>query len=119
MDKILITGGAGYIGSQLSTLLVSKNFKVTVLDNLVYWSNSINHLFKYDNLEFIKCDARNLNKYIKQIKSSDYIFPLAGLVGAPLCDKNKKLSSELNHLLVKKTSKILSKNQRLKTSKFF
>ena len=54
-----------------------------------------------------------LNKYIKQIKSSDYIFPLAGLVGAPLCDKNKKLSSELNHLLVKKTSKILSKNQRL------
>ncbi len=113
MDKILITGGAGYIGSQLSTLLVSKKFKVTVVDNLIYSSNSINHLFKYDNFEFIKCDARNLNKYIKQIKSSDYIFPLAGLVGAPLCDKNKKLSSELNHLLVKKTSKILSKNQRL------
>lgn len=113
MDKILITGGAGYIGSQLSTLLVLKKFKVTVVDKLVYSSNSINHLFKYDNFEFIKCDARNLNQYIKKIKSSDYIFPLAGLVGAPLCDKNKKLSSELNHLLIKKTSKILSKNQRL------
>ena len=113
MDKILITGGAGYIGSQLSTLLVLKKFKVTVVDKLVYSSNSINHLFKYDNFEFIKCDARNLNQYIKKIKSNYYSFPLAGLVGAPLCDKNKKLSSELNHLLIKKTSKILSKNQRL------
>ena len=93
--------------------MVLKKFKVTVVDKLVYSSNSINHLFKYDNFEFIKCDARNLNQYIKKIKSSDYIFPLAGLVGAPLCDKNKKLSSELNHLLIKKTSKILSKNQRL------
>ena len=55
--KILITGGAGYIGSKLSTKLVLMNFKVTVLDNLSYSGNSLNHIFSYKNFNFIKGDV--------------------------------------------------------------
>ena len=47
--KILITGGAGYIGSKLSTKLVSSRYKVTVLDNLKFDDASLNHIFSYTN----------------------------------------------------------------------
>ena len=57
--RILITGGAGYIGSKLVTKLVELNFNVTVVDSLKFSSKSINHLFNKKNFTFIKDDARN------------------------------------------------------------
>ena len=66
MKKILITGGAGYIGSKLATKLLNLNFKVTVLDLLKFSGTSLNHLYKYNNFIFIKGDVRN-KRLIKNI----------------------------------------------------
>ena len=57
--KILVTGGAGFIGSKLSTKLVLENHYVTVIDNLKYSDSSLNHLFSFSNFNFIKGDVRN------------------------------------------------------------
>ena len=59
MKKILITGGAGYIGSVLTPLLLSKNFHVTVIDNLFYNQNSLNNCCSYSNFNFVNGDIMN------------------------------------------------------------
>ena len=88
--KILITGGAGYIGSMVSTKLVHEGFDVTVIDKLNYDVRSLCHLLHYENFTFIEKDILD-KKYLKNIiKKYDYIIPLAALVGAPLCEKFKK-----------------------------
>ena len=71
MKKILITGGAGYIGSKLITKLLSLNFRVTTIDRLKYSSKSLNHLFKYDNFIFISnClfFVKDMNHNTKPVK---------------------------------------------------
>ena len=102
--NILITGGAGYIGSKLTTRLVQMGHQVTVIDKLMFDKNSLNHLFIYKNFKFIYDD---LNKIIIKknfLRKFDFIIPLAALVGAPLCDKNKHLAIKTN---VKSLIKIL------------
>ena len=94
--KILITGGAGYIGSMLCTKLVKIGHEVTVLDKLVYSTNSIHHLFFYKNFKFYNIDVQKKKLVKKHLKGKDLIIPLAGLVGAPLCKKNKKLAIAIN-----------------------
>jgi nucleoside-diphosphate-sugar epimerase len=101
MKKILITGGAGYIGSSLSTALVNKGYDVTVLDTLNYSKESLNHLFKYSNFKFFNSDVTIKKNITKHIKNKDFIIPLAALVGAPLCEKNKKLAIKTNVLSIK------------------
>ena len=100
IKKILITGGAGYLGSMITTNLVQKGYLVTVVDNLYFKKNFINHLKNNKNLIFIKDNVlkkKNLKKYIQ---NQDLIIPLAPLVGAPLCDKKKKLDVELNYKII-------------------
>lgn len=109
MKKILITGGAGYIGSKLATYLLSKNYKVTVLDSQKYTKDSLNHLFSDKNFTFLKCDVRNIKILSKFIKQNDIIIPLAALVGAPLCEKNKKETIQTNLNSIKNICNILGK----------
>ena len=111
--KILITGGAGYIGSSLATALVYKGYDVTVLDILKYDKNSLNHLFKFKNFSFYKKDVNKNINIKKFIKGKNIIIPLAALVGAPLCEKNKKLSSLTNVGSVKLILKNIKKNQKI------
>ncbi len=112
-ENILITGAAGYLGSMLSTELVSLNYNVTAVDLLKYDKNSLSHLFGKKNFKFIKGDIRDIKTISKIIKKQDIIFPLAALVGAPLCEKFKKNTKITNldsiNLLVKK----LKRNQKL------
>ena len=113
MEKILITGGAGYIGSMLSTKLVNLGYNVTVLDLLKYDKNSLSHLFFYKNFEFIKGDANQKSLIKKIIKKFDIIIPLSALVGAPLCAKNKKKTIAANVTSIEIILKYTTKKQKL------
>ena len=112
MKKILITGGAGYIGNVLTRNLIKKDYNVTVLDNFAYNQNSsIIDLLKYDNFEIIDGDVRDSFLLSNLLKKNDVIIPLAGIVGAPACDKNKTLATEINTTQIKSITKQLSKDQ--------
>ena len=112
-QSILITGGAGYIGSMLSTELVKIGYKVTVLDNLTYKKNSLSHLKNKKNFRLIVGSVLNKSLIKRSIKNHDFIIPLAGLVGAPLCDKFPKLARLVNLESVIFMRKCLEKNQKV------
>mgnify|MGYP001439899430 CR=1 FL=1 len=111
--KILITGGAGYIGSMLATALIEKGYTVMVVDKLKYSSNSINHLFHHKNFIFLKEDITKRSVVKKIIKNQDFIIPLAGLVGAPLCEKFKREAIKTNLESVKLLLKLIKRNQKI------
>ena len=113
MKKILVTGGAGYIGSKLITRLISLNYKVTVIDVLKFSSNSLNHLFESKNFIFIKGDVRNKTLMRKLIKKNEFIIPLAALVGAPLCKQNKKEAISVNLESIKYLMKNIGKKNKV------
>ena len=116
MDKkknILITGGAGYIGSSLATFLLSKNYNVTVIDTLKYSKISLSHLLINKNFKFVYGDVRNKKLLKKLINENQIIIPLAALVGAPLCEKNKKLAKEINLKNIEFIVKNLSKKHQI------
>ena len=113
MKKILITGGGGYIGSMLSTELINLGYKVTVIDLLKYDKGSLDHLYFKKNFTFINDDIRKPKLLKKHIKKNEYIIPLAALVGAPLCEKNKKEAISINLEAVKKILQNLNKKNKL------
>jgi len=113
MKEILITGAAGYIGSMLCTELVSKGYNVTAVDKLKYDKNSLCHLFFEKNFKFIKEDVTKPDVVKKIIKDKEFIIPLAGLVGAPLCKKKKKEAVEINVNAIKLILKFVKKNQKI------
>ena len=100
--KILVTGGAGYIGSILVPKLLENNYKVTVIDNFFFNQKSLDNLKMHKNFDLIKEDVCN-KSFIKKILENnfDLIIPLAALVGAPLCDKTPDLAKEINENSVK------------------
>jgi nucleoside-diphosphate-sugar epimerase len=113
MSNILITGGAGYIGSMLSTELVRLGHKVTVIDLMKYKKDSLNHLFFFKNFKLVKKDIRNSKVMKKLIKKNDFIIPLAALVGAPLCEKYKKDATTTNFDSIKKLVSLCSRNKKI------
>ena len=95
--KILVTGGAGYLGSTLVPELLSKDFKVTVVDNFMYGQASLNNCSHNDNFEIINGDIRSESLMKSVLKNADIIIPLAALVGAPICQKDPIGASTTNH----------------------
>jgi nucleoside-diphosphate-sugar epimerase len=110
--KVLITGGAGYIGSILTREMLKKGFKVTVIDNFFFnQSNIFNDIILNKNFKLIKKDVRN-SKFLKsEISKNDIIIPLAGIVGAPLCKKKPILTKQINFEQIKNIKSFVSKNQ--------
>jgi nucleoside-diphosphate-sugar epimerase len=108
--KILVTGGAGYLGSVLVPKLLKRNYAVTVLDNFLFKQKSTENLKKFKNFNLIEGDVRDLNLLEKIANNFDFIFPLAALVGAPLCDKRPKEAKEVNEDSINYLINILGDN---------
>jgi len=113
MSKVLITGGAGYIGSMLCTRLLSLGHKVTVVDLLKYDKGSLNHLYFNKNFTLIVDDVRKRNLIKNLTKQNDYIIPLAALVGAPLCEKFKKDAISTNLGTIKTLCEVATKKNKV------
>ena len=113
MKKIFLIGGGGYVGSVLCTTLINLGFKVTVVDLMKYDKGSLNHLYYHKNFELIKKDVRNIKLMKKLIKKNEFIIPLAALVGAPLCDKNKKDAVSVNHKSIKSLVSLCSEKNKI------
>jgi len=96
--NILVTGGAGYIGSILVPTLLKEGHEVTIVDNFLYSQSSLLDCCNDPNLTVMRGDARDQNLMEKEIRGKDVIIPLAALVGAPLCDKfpDEAKSTNLN-----------------------
>jgi len=95
--NILITGGAGYIGSELIDYLLKDGHAVVVYDNLMYDPTSLLRYTNNPNFTFVNADVRNLDLLAQYTTKADIIIPLAALVGFPLCDKDVRGAHEINH----------------------
>ena len=113
MNNILVTGGAGYIGSILSENLLELGFNVTVLDNFMYKQASLNHLCHNPRFNVVNGDIRNLSHVQPLLKDADVIIPLAALVGAPLCNKDIVGADTTNKEAVFMMLDKISKEQRI------
>jgi len=96
--KILVTGGAGYIGSILVPALLSERHHVTVLDNLMYGGNSLIPYFIKKNFTFIKGDIRDYNFTQDLMNRNEITIHLAAIVGYPACKKNEALAIAVNEM---------------------
>ncbi|PWC40412.1 hypothetical protein TSO221_24980 [Azospirillum sp. TSO22-1] len=111
--NILITGGAGYLGSILVPALLDAGHKVTVLDNFMFKQNPLAHVCAHPNFDVARGDCRDEATLAPLIKSADVVIPLAALVGAPLCDIDKTAATTTNRDAVLTLIRLLSKDQRL------
>ena len=113
MSKVLITGGAGYIGSMLSTELLKDGHEITIIDLMKYDKGSLNHLYFHKNFKLINKDIRNLRVMKKLVASHEFIIPLAALVGAPLCEKYKKEAIDINYKAIKNLTKMMTGRNKI------
>tara|TARA_B100000953_G_scaffold59208_2_gene46907 strand:+ start:2773 stop:3777 length:1005 start_codon:yes stop_codon:yes gene_type:complete len=104
--RVLITGGAGYLGSVLSRKLLAKKYKVRVMDTLWYGNESIQELLKNENFELVKEDIRNLVPTVKAMIGVDAVIHLASIVGMPASSIEPRTSEEINYLATKNISEL-------------
>jgi len=102
---VVITGGAGYIGSVLSRHLLNRGYRVTVVDNFLYRQNSLLDCCGDDTFSVIRGDCRDERLLTDAIRDADILIPLAALVGAPLCNRDRigayTINFEAVHILCK------------------
>jgi len=109
--KILITGGAGYLGSIITKHLLELGHEITVLDNLIFNQISPLQFTSNNNYNFIYGDVRNEKLLIDEIKKHDVIIPLAAIVGFPACASNPDLAWKINFDQIDNIVNHVSKNQ--------
>lgn len=113
MKKVLITGGAGYLGSTLAEFLLDNGYFVTVYDNLMYKQISLLHLFKRTSFKFKLGDVRDKKLLQDTVKTHDIIIPLAAIVGMPACKSNPELAIDVNFKQIESIIEVLSISQKL------
>jgi nucleoside-diphosphate-sugar epimerase len=113
MHNILVTGGAGYIGSVLVPELLKSGHRVTVLDNFMYLQNSLLDCCVNDSFDVVRGDARDESVLKPLLQKADYIIPLAALVGAPLCNNDKVGAATINRDAIASIKRLASKEQRI------
>jgi nucleoside-diphosphate-sugar epimerase len=111
MKKVLITGGAGYLGSVLTEVLLGKGYQVTLLDNLIYKQTSVAPFSFNKNFKFILGDVTDNSVLRPLVESHDVIIPLAAIVGMPACKAQPELTVKINFEQVNNITKWVTKNQ--------
>lgn len=111
--NILVTGGAGYIGSTLVPRLLEAGHKITVVDNFLFKQATLNNCCHYDNFFVVKGDIRTERTMLPLLKTADVIIPLAALVGAPLCNLDPVGAKTTNHDAITMMLKHVSRDQRI------
>lgn len=111
--RILITGGAGYVGSVLTERALAAGHHVTVLDNLMYRQRSLLPFCHQSEFEFVFGDARDEATVKPLLARSDVLIPLAALVGAPLCDRDPRAARSTNLEAVQMLNRLRSPQQRV------
>lgn len=94
--NILVTGGAGYLGSIMVPDLLHAGHNVTVLDNFMFNQDSLNHVCHHSKFSVIKGDIRSKTTMLPLLKKADVVIPLAALVGAPLCNLDPVGANTIN-----------------------
>jgi len=111
--NILVTGGAGYLGSIMVPAFLDAGHKVTVLDNFMFKQNPLAHVCANPDFDVVRGDARDEGLIKGLVKDADVVIPLAALVGAPLCNNDKIGTETINRDAVIMMLKLLSKDQRI------
>lgn len=112
-ERILVTGGAGYLGSTLVPMLLEKGYSVKVVDNVMYGQTSLNHVCHHPKFTVIRGDVRVTSTMRELLRDVDIIIPLAAYVGAPLCDRDPVGAKTTNHDAILKMLELVSTDQRI------
>jgi len=110
IQSILVTGGAGYVGSILTNELVKKNYDVKVVDSLVYGDAGISSLINDKKIEFFNLDIRDSSKIASILKNVDCVIHLAAIVGEPLCKKIPEAAKQINEIATKNLVNLCKNN---------
>ena len=110
---ILVTGGAGYLGSTMVPALLAAGHRVTVLDSFMFRQSSLNHVCHEPNFQVVKGDIRIESTIAPLLKKADIVIPLAALVGAPMCNADPVGAQTINHDAIVTMLKMLSREQRV------
>lgn len=108
---VLVTGGAGYIGSILCEHLLDEGYQVSVIDNLMYGQHSLFHLCGQPGFDFIFGDVRDEGLIRKQLKGVEVLIPLAAVVGAPACNRDPWLAQSVNLEAIRSLNRLRSREQ--------
>ena len=109
---VLVTGGAGYLGSILVPTLLARGCAVTAVDNFLYGQTSLLDCCAYENFTIVRGDVRDERLMLPLLKKADVIMPLACLVGAPLCAQKPIEARSINLDAILMLLKNASKAQR-------
>jgi nucleoside-diphosphate-sugar epimerase len=113
--KILVTGGAGYLGSILVPELLASGHAVTVLDSFMFRQMPFGHICHEPGLTILRGDAREAATLAPLVKKTDIVIPLAALVGAPICDRDPTAAVTTNRDAIKTLVGMLSRDQLVVT----
>jgi nucleoside-diphosphate-sugar epimerase len=95
-DRVLVVGGAGYLGSALVPMLLDRGYRVRVLDSLLFGKSSLNAVECHPNFELIPSDVRDIQAVVHSMRGCDAVIHLAAIVGDPACEENPQLATEIN-----------------------
>ena len=110
-QHVLVTGGAGYLGSVLCEHLLRARYRVTVLDALLYGQTGLLHLCHHADFDFVRGDVRDETLMKRLIADADVLIPLAAVVGAPACNRDPYLATSVNFEAVRLLNRLRSPDQ--------